>query len=69
MLSSSLLSTLGYRMHISESRLLHEAWYDENQENNSSNEEVKDKFDDDLISCGEDGSGNNNMYDSDDASE
>jgi len=64
-----LVSGSGYSMHISEGRLLHEAWYDENQENNSSDEEVEDEFDDDLVSSGEDGSGENNLYDSDDASE
>jgi len=68
-INNHLVSGLGYSMHISEGRLIHEAWYDENQETNSSNKEVEDEPDDYLVSGGEDDSGDNNLYDSDDASE
>ncbi|KAF8969042.1 hypothetical protein BDZ97DRAFT_1902760 [Flammula alnicola] len=65
-----LVSGSDYSMCISENRLTHEAWYNENRHDNSSDEEDEaHEFDGGLVAEGENGSEDNDLYNSDYASE
>jgi hypothetical protein len=63
--NSHLVSGSDYSMCISENRVTHEAWYNQNQDNNSSDEGEANKFDSGFLLNGENSGEYSNLYDSD----